>query len=690
MTNHQVVYTYRAGEKIPLRKEADQFVIRSLPEEVKEKLGVTDVKQVSSSSTKVNVKATDLEPLMEEARKVAPTHHAYYVADTGSEFLPTDRILVTFRTTLSPEKVSEFAGRYGLIIKKAYSNQDYLFQLTDHTGMNPLKLIVKLTEQEPLVENADHDLNRRVMKYDLSLPTDSSYLQQWHLHGRFRHADFDPRSSSMCEDAWKLLNSFGSPEVVIGITDDGCRMNHKDFNSPNKFAGWGYFEGEQLIKKNDASAKIDNMYTKSNDHGTSCAGVAAAEVDAELTVGAAPGCRLLPIKWESEGPSLYISDSKLLTALDYISDKVDVLSNSWGGGPFNYWSIQVVNRITELSINGGRRKKGIIFLWAAGNENCPINHSAPLEVPYTNGWKFHAESGTYKWIGVKTSKHFRNNLVGIPGVMHIAALASTAQRSHYSNYGTGISITAPSNNIHEYYRISVKGLGITTDIGTDIVTTTPDFGGTSSATPLVAGIAALVISANSDLKGLEVITILNRTASKNLNMKGYPKTPPSASYDPNPTWDVSPVAPFEKGDFLDLNDPNGTWSPWFGFGKVDAKAAVTMALRLKGSEPTLDKSTPAISSHSEHFNNQTSYYIGQVHNGNFEHVHLQSSFGNERFTKISVVAGEMPRDFDFSSYEGKTIVVSGKPSSGWIFSTQVLGETNEAVAEAVKKLNGEY
>ncbi|WP_260982273.1 hypothetical protein [Bacillus sp. WP8] len=167
-------------------------------------------------------------------------------------------------------------------------------------------------------------------------------------------------------------------------------------------------------------------------------------------------------------------------------------------------------------------------------------------------------------------------------------------------------------------------------------------------------------------------------------MQGYPKTP-STNYDPNPTWDVSPVAPFDKGDFIDINDLNGTWSPWFGFGKIDAEAAVAMALRLKGSEPILDKSTSSISSHDEHYN-QTSYYIGQVHNGEFKHVYLQPSFGDTRFTKISEVAGEMPRDFDFSSYEGKTIVVSGKQSSSWIYSTQVLGEANETVAEVLKKI----
>ena len=83
------------------------------------------------------------------------------------------------------------------------------------------------------------------------------------------------------------------------------------------------------------------------------------------------------------------------------------------------------------------------------------------------------------------------------------------------------------------------------------------FGGTSSATPLVAGIAALVISANPDLTALEVISILKRTASKDLDFTLYPRTPP-ASFDPNPSWDVSPIAPFNTGAFQNINDPDGT------------------------------------------------------------------------------------------------------------------------------------
>ncbi|MGH8531172.1 MAG: proprotein convertase P-domain-containing protein [Gammaproteobacteria bacterium] len=584
------VYTYRAGKKVLLEKQPDQFVVRALPEELRD-IGITDAEQVSSSSSRVTTRGADLEPLMSRARHVAPTHHAYNIADSGQELLITDRVFMTFRNPMLADEVDAFAGRYGLVLKQRYSDREFLFQLTDHTAMNPVKLVVKLSEEEPLVERADHDLNHRMSTYQLALPTDPFYPREWHINTRLSDPDFDLRACSRCEETWQLLDNFGSTDVVVGITDDGCKLDHGDFNSPGKFAGWAYFRGERLIRNTDIDARPSEMYKPGANHGTACAGVVAGEVDAALTVGAAPGCRLLPVQWESNGPFLLITDSKMLTALEFVADKVDVLSNSWGGVPENIWPSPVVTRITSLARTGGRRGRGIVFLWAAGNENCPIQHTANVDVPYDDGWN----PDRTRWVGVSTARRFENNLVGIPGVMHIAALASISRRSHYSNYGTGIGICAPTNNVHKYRRLQVRGLGITTTTGpaSDV---THGFGGTSSATPLVAGIAALTISANPDLTALEVISILKQTASKDLSIEGYPRTPPAA-FDPDTSWDVSPVAPFNRGDFNNTGDPDGTWSSWFGHGRVNAPAGVAEAIRRRapvGGQMVRKASAPAL------------------------------------------------------------------------------------------------
>lgn len=574
MTNTTfTTFTYRGGKKVALTKRADQFVTRASPEALRQ-IGIHDAERVSSSSSRVTTRTADLEATMARCRTMAPTHHAYQLAGSGTEFLITDRVLVSFKDALPPERVAEIAGRYGLKQLQAYSDRDFLFELTNHTGINPVKLVVQMTENDPAVARVDHDLNVQMRRCALTLPTDPAYAREWHLHRHFQHPEVDPRASARVEEAWQLLDHFGSRDVVVGLTDDGCKLDHPDFDSPGKFAGWGYFVQSRLVKHNDADAMPAAMHLAGENHGTSCAGVIAGEADAALTVGAAPGCRLLPIRWELTATrGLAISDSKMMTMLDWIADKVDVLSNSWGGVPINEWAQMVVDRIRQLAQTGGRRQRGIVFLWAAGNENCPIQHDAAIDLPYTWGWERIA--GSWTWVGVERTRTFRNNLVSVPGVMHVAALASGARRSHYSNHGTGIAVCAPTNNVHFYQRLDLPGLGVTTTTG-DGSGVTDDFGGTSSATPLTAGIAALVISANPGLGALQVVSTLHRTAAKDLDTTPWPRTPP-ASYDPNPTWDVSPAGPFANGDFLDIQHPDGTWSPWFGHGRVSAVDAVAAA-----------------------------------------------------------------------------------------------------------------
>lgn len=578
------MYTYYAGRKVFLKKRPDQFVVRALPDALAWR-GLADATRTSSASSRVTCSDAELESLMTSAREIAPTHHAYEFADTPEEFLITDRIFVNFRKDTTSEEADDFQGKYGLVKRKKYSETTYLFQLTKHTGMNPVRLVVHLVENEQILESAEHDLNHRVTKFQEPIPTDPAYVSQWHLHTRSNSDQFDERSSAQVEAAWARLDSFGDPNVVIAITDDGCKLDHPEFNSPGKFAAWGYFDGLKLVKRGDADADPALMFDSGATHGTSSAGIAAAELDGVQTVGAAPSCRLAVIKWESEGESLLISDAKMLEALNYLDDKVDVVSNSWGNSPKGLWSQAVVSRTTELAATGGRRGKGIVFVWAAGNENCPIDHVSGEEIPHSKG--FVTLGNDVFWVGVVTAGVFEHSLVNLPGVMWVSAVSSLAQRSHYSNYGSGISLCAPSNNSHTYQRLTVAGLGITTAGGRADGLIMDTFGGTSSAAPLVAGIAGLLISANPELSSEDVVSILKQTASKDLSMDRYSRTP-SAIYDPDTSWDISPVAPFHTGDFIDRGDADGTWSPWFGHGRVDASAAVNEALdRLVSTLPPI-------------------------------------------------------------------------------------------------------
>ena len=223
MAKNGGTYTYRRGKKVNLQKRMNQFVVRQQPGALRT-AGMLDAERLSSASARVTCEPDKLEKLMNNARKLAPTHHAYAHAETGDEFLITDRVVVTFRDSLSVKDVGKFVGQYALEILKKYSDRKYLLRLTDATGMNPVKLVVKLMEGEKkLVENVEHDLNMRFSKC-LTIPTDPFYSNQWHLHQQLQPSnDYDPRSSARCEAAWRMLDGFGSADVVVGVTDDGCQ-----------------------------------------------------------------------------------------------------------------------------------------------------------------------------------------------------------------------------------------------------------------------------------------------------------------------------------------------------------------------------------------------------------------------------------------------------------------------------------
>ena len=88
---------------------------------------------------------------------------------------------------------------------------------------------------------------------------------------------------------------------------------------------------------------------------------------------------------------------------------------------------------------------------------------------------------------------------------------------------------------------------------------TEDMGGTSGATPLAAGVCALIRSVNGDLTADEVREILVDSARKDLDF---------ALDEPDMFNNRG-----QDGRF----DPESGHSLWFGFGRIDAGGAVEAA-----------------------------------------------------------------------------------------------------------------
>jgi len=269
-------------------------------------------------------------------------------------------------------------------------------------------------------------------------------------------------------EAWELVSV--SPQVVVAVIDQGVDLTHPDLN-----LDIGY----------DYNGSVGGGPRGS--HGTGCAGnVGAIGNNAIGVMGTAPGVRIMPI---------YFGDSteRMANSIDVaVAHGAHILSNSWGW-PDAYFSV-IENAITD-ALAAGR-----VLVFAAGN--------GPDRSPYTYNVGFPGNlTGSSDVICVGASS---------PTDEYKAAASSDGQFKWGSSYvGSGPDVCAPGA---WSYTTDLQGQdgyndGSQIDPGDpDSADYTPDFGGTSSSAPKVAGIVALMLSVNPDLTPAEVKNILRKTA----------------------------------------------------------------------------------------------------------------------------------------------------------------------------------
>ena len=335
-------------------------------------------------------------------------------------------------------------------------------------------------------------------------PNDPFYDDQWHLNNTGQ------TSGTSGEDAnvTAVWNSYNGSGVVISVIDDGVEHSHPDLTT-------NYLSQHSYDWCGDDPDPDPNSW---DGHGTAVAGVAAGTGNNSIGVtGAAFGADIAGHRLIACG----FTDSTAADALSFDNEDIDIYSNSWGpydGGNSLEGPGPITVAAIEDSIYNGRSGLGNIYTWAAGNgleANDNSNYDGYASLRYA---------------------------------IAVAAITHYGNQSWYSEPGANILVTAHSNGGTPDYE------GITT---TDITGTggysggdvTHDFGGTSSATPLVSGVIALILEANPDLTWRDVQNILVHSSRKN---------------DANDSsWSVN-------GGGLMVSHK-------YGFGAVDAGAAVSLA-----------------------------------------------------------------------------------------------------------------
>ena len=386
-----------------------------------------------------------------EVARVAPV---FKIGDTT--VIATDRILMGFQP--GAEGVEQLLEKYKAEVVSSIGDE-YVIQLDE--SADPIPTAERLAEED-IVTYAEPDF--------VSMGSHVSRLSQLAPSAE----GGDPRSSEQyaptitrAVEAWALQT--GDPNVRIAILDEGVDMLHEDLSPV-------------IVGSYDATD--DDTFQEPNDwdgHGTACAGLAAAIHGNDKGVkGIGGGCSILAVRIAySEAPRAgwVTRNSWIARAIDWSwQNGADILSNSWGGGAP---STAIANAF-ERARTQGRGGKGCVNIVAAGNSAGPVSFPGSLSTVLTV-----SASNEFDEFKTKTSRD--------------------GESWWGSNFGPEVDVAAPG--VHNLTTDISGAAGYTPDNYTD-------FNGTSSATPIVAGAAGLILSANSELTEEEVRDIIKQSADR--------------------------------------------------------------------------------------------------------------------------------------------------------------------------------
>ncbi|NWF59740.1 MAG: S8 family serine peptidase [Fischerella sp.] len=555
--NSQGLILQRGGEELILEKVSDRFTVRPTDD-----LSPQQLSQVNWGSWRrsipnaqlalFTVAPTQLESAMTEARdsnNVAFASHVYQIKDSpATRVYLSDQITIQFASWVDAAKINSIAATFGLVLSKPIPSlpNTFVFLVSEQAQANPIKIANQLISFPEIVVAEPNIVVHQQPYYQ---PRDPLYPQQWYLNHNGGN-QLANGSHIAAEQAWNITR--GVRSVVVAVVDDSFDLNHPDFQ------GSGKIVAPRDLKENDF---LPLPNEKEASHGTACAGIAVAEENGTGIAGVAPGCALMPIR--STG---FLDDESIEEIFNWAIEKgASIISCSWGASAI-YFPLSLRQRaaITRAATKG-RNGKGCIILFAAGNANRPVSGSVNEQ-----GWQKNLVKGDTKWL---------SGFAVHPDAIAVAASTSLNKKAAYSNWGANISVCAPSNNAppgmwfqQEGYvytqpaiatALSGRGMFTTDQVGAagyEPGDFTSNFGGTSSATPVVAGVAALVLSVNPDLTAKQVKRILEETADKIVDL------------EPD----------LQLGRRYGTYDENGH-SQWFGYGKVNALRAVQAAQKLRPS-----------------------------------------------------------------------------------------------------------
>ena len=535
------------------------------------------------------------------------------VVSQPSNSANTDQLIIRFRDGTNQATVDGVLGRMQMekgqkfrFIKTTLQKSD-VFKFDKHKKKAEWDDLKAWLQQQPDVEYVEPDYI--MTKMAVTMPNDSYFSYQWPL--------VDAIGGIRADQAW---NYSTGTNAVVAVVDTGI-LPHKDL-LPNILPGYdmimdSFTANDGNGRDNDPTDPGDYVLsgecgstsnTNSSWHGTHVAGtIAAVANNAEGIAGIAYNAKILPLR-------------VLGKCGGYNSDIADAIMWASGatvnGVPVNPTPARVINMslggqsacgtTLQNAINTARANKTVVVV-AAGNNNTDASTFSPANCN---------------------------------GVISVAASGRNGSKAYYSNYGATVDVAAPGGSM-----LSAQTDGIVSTLNTGTKQAVADtyafYQGTSMATPHVAGIAALMLSANPSMTPDQVESTLKSTT------RAFPQTCTGC-----------------------------------GTGIVDANAAVQAALAL-ASNPPVD---PYATQKADLSTNQTLWNSKKLLNYSYV-LEQKNGTAASMILKITVRSGSVYSAVNMST--GRTLASKDLKTYGKTIN-QLFTAISDAITAKAATLNAAY
>ena len=394
-------------------------------------------------------------PMEEKKRATTAEEMALSEARTSSR----PEVLVKFKSGVSRAAIESLTSRLNDRVEDRIEHAAGWASIDDLDDADAAAIVAEYSKH-PEVEYAEPNFEIELSEVSEGsqlipvLPHDPQFTEQWAL------ANSGQRGGKQGADisatlAWATTT--GDDDIVVAVLDSGVDYTHEDLvtNMWVRPSSMEPYQDNELGAVDDVNGfnAIDNASDPmdENGHGTHCAGIIGAEGENNLGIaGVNWNVRIMPLKFMNAGGFGTTKDA--IEAINYVIDRkkagvnVRVISASWGSTMKSRALEDVIRKAYE---------NDILFVAAAGNASTNNDRSPHYPSSYN-----------------------------VPNVISVAALDRNDQLARFSNYGSkSVAIAAPGVDI------------LSTWLGNQY----EEKSGTSMATPVVSGVAALILAENPQM-----------------------------------------------------------------------------------------------------------------------------------------------------------------------------------------------